>query len=760
MPTIYDVAKLAGVSIGTVSKYINSKGYISPERRGRIKDAIERLNYIPNRAAKHLKLMDTSDIAVILPNLNEKVYREIFTGLSSVLTPDYRILIYLTNDIKSLETQIINECLSNNCTGMMLCTCQPKNTELFDEVAGKCKLFFLLREPVERLRYNYIGFDDANTIYNITNEILKISGGDMALFTGSVEFSGEANCIAAFKKAHMAYGITPGGEHILSYPFSRESTFRKAMKLFSSGAYPKIFITTSPLTAQAISEVAHFQNITLGEGIYIISLGEETYFSSVFPANIICTFRDGQMLGKECALKLLDSLNETSFSEVSCTIYDDPFPAEKISSFIEKRRGTRSSARGAKPPASLRLLLNEGDAGTPALKCLIPSFCREENIYVEIETLPHSSLYDKIVSDPDGYDIFTVDYPWLPYLGGNGVLLDLKGQGSVLGLFGNMQEGVQKAFGGEHIWGIPYIYTVSLLYYRKDLFTSEKMRALFYKEHKKELKPPENWLEFNIIARFFTQKYNRHSPTLYGTGIFGNFATAIMTELYPRIWSYGGGVFDKNGYVQLYSDSNLRAVENLVETIKYSNPDALKYKAFDSITDFMNGKIAMCTNFSNNASILVDRAQTKIWDCIGYTAIPQHMPVSAGWTLSVSNKSRQKEQALKFIEWIMSPELASAFTTMGGFSTIRAVYENNRLLQLYPWLDLVKKEYPTARQRDIPAIPGADTLDILYIESVVSDVISKCYMEDSPARQLLINAHEELCRYAEGKGYPRNPALT
>lgn len=54
-PTIYDIAKVAGVSAATVSKVINNKGKISEDTKNKIKQIIKDLNYQPNVLASAMK---------------------------------------------------------------------------------------------------------------------------------------------------------------------------------------------------------------------------------------------------------------------------------------------------------------------------------------------------------------------------------------------------------------------------------------------------------------------------------------------------------------------------------------------------------------------------------------------------------------------------------------------------------------------------------------------------------------------------------
>ncbi len=67
MSTIYDVAKKAGVSVGTVSNVINNRGNVNPKLRKRVEEAMQRINYVPNKAARSLAFGRSENIAVLYP---------------------------------------------------------------------------------------------------------------------------------------------------------------------------------------------------------------------------------------------------------------------------------------------------------------------------------------------------------------------------------------------------------------------------------------------------------------------------------------------------------------------------------------------------------------------------------------------------------------------------------------------------------------------------------------------------------------------
>jgi len=75
--TIRDVAKRAGVSVSTVSAYINGGKYISPELRERVGRVVKELDYKPNRLARSLALKQTYTLAILVPTISNPFFSAI-----------------------------------------------------------------------------------------------------------------------------------------------------------------------------------------------------------------------------------------------------------------------------------------------------------------------------------------------------------------------------------------------------------------------------------------------------------------------------------------------------------------------------------------------------------------------------------------------------------------------------------------------------------------------------------------------------------
>jgi DNA-binding LacI/PurR family transcriptional regulator len=106
---IKDVAKMAGVSISTISRVINNSAFVSPDVKERIEKVLAETGYRPNSLAKELLRNKTDTIGVILPRIDLGTFAAIFDGISAVLSKNgYNMLLANTRDELDEELRYLN----------------------------------------------------------------------------------------------------------------------------------------------------------------------------------------------------------------------------------------------------------------------------------------------------------------------------------------------------------------------------------------------------------------------------------------------------------------------------------------------------------------------------------------------------------------------------------------------------------------------------------------------------------------------------
>ncbi|PLV59940.1 LacI family DNA-binding transcriptional regulator [Thermotoga sp. KOL6] len=158
MASIKDVAKLAGVSIATVSRVINGYNNVSEETRKRVIDAIRKLNYHPVYSVKSAVLKRT--VGVLVPNFGGFHYNEILTGIEKeAIKRDFTLMISTTFHRTSLELERLEVLFSKRVDGIIVCSSKKDEEQLERLIKSAIPVVVVDREEPE-VRIDNVGIDN------------------------------------------------------------------------------------------------------------------------------------------------------------------------------------------------------------------------------------------------------------------------------------------------------------------------------------------------------------------------------------------------------------------------------------------------------------------------------------------------------------------------------------------------------------------------------------------------------------------------
>lgn len=118
--TINEIADLAGVSRATVSRYLN-QGYVSEEKRERIRKVIDETGYQPSTQAQMLRTRKTKLIGVIIPKIDSHTISRMVGGISMILARrGYQLLLANTENNEQEELKYLKLFRENHVDGVIL----------------------------------------------------------------------------------------------------------------------------------------------------------------------------------------------------------------------------------------------------------------------------------------------------------------------------------------------------------------------------------------------------------------------------------------------------------------------------------------------------------------------------------------------------------------------------------------------------------------------------------------------------------------
>jgi LacI family transcriptional regulator len=129
MPTVADVARLAGVGAITVSRVVNNTSYVSADKQKRIREAIRKLGYRPNQAARVLKGNRAKMIGLIIPDLADLFFGKCAAAIEEYASSQgYMTLIVSSNRNEELQKNEIVMMMGQNVAGLIVVPSLPSES--------------------------------------------------------------------------------------------------------------------------------------------------------------------------------------------------------------------------------------------------------------------------------------------------------------------------------------------------------------------------------------------------------------------------------------------------------------------------------------------------------------------------------------------------------------------------------------------------------------------------------------------------------
>jgi multiple sugar transport system substrate-binding protein len=306
---------------------------------------------------------------------------------------------------------------------------------------------------------------------------------------------------------------------------------------------------------------------------------------------------------------------------------------------------------------------------------IIPDFTKETGITVQVDTTDYVKLHDKQVLELQGdrYDVYQVDQVWLQSYAKSGFLEPLDGNvGDDLtkSFYPNLLE-IGKLDGKQ--WVLPLSAIPVDYYYRKDILES------------KGLQPANTWDDVLEIAK------ETKGGSMWGFAVRGERGNPITWTWLPMFWSFGGQLFDSSGTPTYNSEAGIASVEFFKSLNQYSPPGW--HSAQDVAALMQQNKASQTTLMSVYNGSMDDKSQSKVVGKVEFGEMPKQQAratILGMWTIGVGAKSKNKDSAWKFVEYLSRPEVAKKMALAGTVgATQPATYADPKAPRYFPVLGKV-----------------------------------------------------------------------
>ncbi|MFE5839298.1 LacI family DNA-binding transcriptional regulator [Arthrobacter sp. NPDC056493] len=205
--TVQDVAKAAGVSVGTVSRVLNGSPAVSESSRDKVNAAIRQLSYRPLASARDLRRDRTMRVLALAKNLDSLVISEVFRGVGDAAAESgYVSLIAATAGDLEREQQLVDMLRNGSVDGLVLFSPTMSDGDV-DAVAEQLSVVQVC-EIVDAEAAFGVSIDDRQAAFDITRHLIDTGSRRLAMIGHRAARSGRLR-EAGFRQAVADAGLSP-----------------------------------------------------------------------------------------------------------------------------------------------------------------------------------------------------------------------------------------------------------------------------------------------------------------------------------------------------------------------------------------------------------------------------------------------------------------------------------------------------------------------------------------------------------------------
>lgn len=320
--TMKEVAKRAGVTIGTVSHVINGTASISAETKQRVWDVIEETHYTPNPMASYMRSKKSKIIGLLLPDLNNHFFAKTASEFTALAYENgYTVLILENGYSLEKEKQNIQILIRNNADAVFV-MCGFHDESLLEELLKRKKTVIFADRDSDAEAIPCIQFDNHKIMMEIVS-LAKEKGCDSVGFLcETLELTNLKERFAGYRQALAANGYSYRPEHVflsetlrMNHIQNGYAYMKEILQTHKREELPKAWITSSDLSALGAIRAFEEAGYQVPKDFLIVGW-DNLEVSEFISPKLTTVLQDQKKLGREMWKLFLKSMKGESVQRI------------------------------------------------------------------------------------------------------------------------------------------------------------------------------------------------------------------------------------------------------------------------------------------------------------------------------------------------------------------------------------------------------------------------------------------------------------
>ncbi|MGD6831818.1 LacI family DNA-binding transcriptional regulator [Sutcliffiella halmapala] len=312
MTTIKDIAKVAGVSVTTVSRALNGYSDVSNKTRQRIMDVAKELNYSPNTVARSLVMKKSKTIGLLVSNLNREGVKDNFTfeilcGINQASADsEYDLVLFSTTSTKQTEKTYTQLCRERRVDGVIIQGIRTDDPYL-EEVVQSDIPCVLIDIPMESNTVGYVTTDNVAGARNAVKHLIDKGHRNIGMINGHSQADVSIRRLQGYKQALQEHGLEIRKDWVRTGDYIESKAEEVTLELLKEHTEITALFCASDLMALGAIKASKRLGKRVPEDLAVI--GYDDILLASYASPTLSTMRQDKFrLGWEAALLLIGML--------------------------------------------------------------------------------------------------------------------------------------------------------------------------------------------------------------------------------------------------------------------------------------------------------------------------------------------------------------------------------------------------------------------------------------------------------------------
>ncbi|MBS3735648.1 LacI family DNA-binding transcriptional regulator [Candidatus Bipolaricaulota bacterium] len=310
MATMKDVAKLADVSVTTVSHVINGTRYVSPELTGRVNRAIEELDYHPDPLAQGLSKGESQTIALVVSDIVNPFFPQVARGVEDcVREHEFSLILSNTDENANQESQNISLLESKRVDGFVISPTGGGGENIQPLIEKDLPVVCIDRELPE-VTVDQVFSDNREGGYKAIQHLIDRGHENIGIILESTEIASFKHRLEGYKDALKDHGIEIEEEYIKKSGLEVEGAYASTESLLSDHPEVTAIFSTNDLMTEGVLRYFKEHEVKCPEDIALVGFDDPEWAASFNPS-ITSIAQQPYEMGYQAAHLLFEEIEGT-----------------------------------------------------------------------------------------------------------------------------------------------------------------------------------------------------------------------------------------------------------------------------------------------------------------------------------------------------------------------------------------------------------------------------------------------------------------